>query len=146
MEGVDLAFVGEHFDDDDGGGESERDADEECGLDVYAKREAEAEADGDGEEHLDGGDEGCGAAELFDEAEIEFEADDEEQDRDAEFGEEVDFIVGCDDCKGAGPGQHAYDDEGDDEGLAEQRADHACDRGENEQGGEFVEAGAVKCL
>jgi len=99
-----------------------------------------------GDDDADGGDDAV--AEVVDVFYLEFEADDEEEEDGAEYGEVLDEGGVCDDVEDAGPDEDAEEDLADDDGLFDLGEDEVGDEGGEEEDRElqddaWVEGGHV---
>jgi hypothetical protein len=71
---------------------------------------------------------------------VELEADDEEQDRDAQLGEDVGAVTGSDPPERVRPDGDPHRDEGDDQRLLELHGEEPGQGGQAEDSGDLVEA------
>jgi hypothetical protein len=134
---IDLALVGEELHDDDGGGEGERDGDVEALHRAEAERQADQEAEHRGEGDLAEAGHQRDDAQRADQIHVELDADEEEQNRDAELGQELDLLPGLDDVEDRRSRDQPDRDEGHDQRLAQEHADKADGGGKEEQERDF---------
>jgi hypothetical protein len=133
-----LALVAEQLHHDDGRGEGERHRDIDAGEDVEPECDPDQEADARREDYLAEAGRQRHRAELGDQPPVELQPDEEEQQRDAQFGQEVDLLRRLRAAVEQRRGGNADGDEADDHGLAQQGADHAHCGGDEQQEGDLV--------
>ncbi len=139
---VQLVFVREQLDDDDGAGKGQRhgDVDRLHGALAHQQREREAEDDGEGQLPEPRGQRH--RPDIADMREVELESDHEQQHGDADLGQQMDLFGGVDRAKHRRAKQNADHDVGNQQRLAQAHGNRPDHRGNDQQQGEFGE-GAV---
>jgi hypothetical protein len=135
------ALVREQLDDDDGAREGERHGDVERLHHALAheRDEREAHEDGEGELAEAGGERH--RADMAHVMQVELEADDEQQHRDADLRQQVDLVVGLHQAEAGGPHGDTDHDVGDQHRLAQAHGDRAGEGRDDEQQRELAERG-----
>jgi len=139
---VQLVFVREQLDDDDGAGKGQRHGDVDClhGALAHQQREREAEDDGEGQLPEPRGQRH--RPDIADMREVQLEPDHEQQHGDADLGQQMDLFGGVDRAEHRRAKQNADHDVGNQQRLAQAHGNRPDHRGNDQQQGEFGE-GAV---
>ena len=141
VEGVDLALVRQQLHDDDGAGECQRHRDIQAGDGVQSERQPDAESKDGGEGDLtEAGHDGdrTQRANKFD---VELDADQKQQHRDAKFRQEADLCIGADNVEHRRSGDQTNGNEADDQRLSQDDADKTDRSRHDQQGRDLTEGG-----
>ena len=139
MQRVDLALVRQQLDDDDGGRERERNAHINGRHPVKPKRQRDQESEGRRKNHLPQPGHQRHRPQRPHKLQVELQPHQEQQHRNAQFGQEVDMRVRPGNAQDRRPRQHANGNETDDQRLAQQQPRKADSCGQHKQRGNFIE-------
>ena len=139
VQGVDLPFVGEQLDDDDGGGKGQRHRHVEAGDRRQTETEADQIAEDRGEGHLPEPGRQRHRPQGPDQLHVELDAHQKQQHRDAELGQQVDLVVRAHHVQPGGTGEQTDGDETHDQRLAQRGAQQPDAGSEHQQHGDLAE-------
>ena len=143
MQGVDLALVGQELDDDDGRRKRQRDRHVKAGDVAKPQRQADQIAEKRCENDLPEPGHHRDHAQRPDQLHVQLDADQKQQHRNAEFGQQLNLRVRTHNIQRRWPRDQADGDEADDQRLARQRADKADGSGHDQQQGHFGKGGQI---